>query len=206
MNYRFEISKPNSNDFRCEIAVNGNQTFQEFHDKIVETLKFDRSLMASFFTLDKTGKRRKEIALLEMPADTDAPLVMNATAIRDVVNANCIDLEYVYDFFANQYLKIEYAGAYTKKPDDIFPLCISCEGNLPHQTEYDPGEKWTLEKEEDEEYDDSFMEEFGEYRPRKGRNEDFRYDDEEDEFDENADNEDGFDDRYESLDDYIDKL
>lgn len=27
MDYRFEISKPDSNDFRCEIAINGEQTF-----------------------------------------------------------------------------------------------------------------------------------------------------------------------------------
>ena len=33
MDYRFEISKPDSNDFRCEIAINGEQTFQQLHDK-----------------------------------------------------------------------------------------------------------------------------------------------------------------------------
>ena len=41
MDYRFEISKPDSNDFRCEIAINGEQTFQQLHDKLVETLNFD---------------------------------------------------------------------------------------------------------------------------------------------------------------------
>ena len=57
MDYRFEISKPDSTDFRCEIAINGEQTFQQLHDKIVETLNFDGSQMASFFTLDKMGNR-----------------------------------------------------------------------------------------------------------------------------------------------------
>ena len=60
MDYRFEISKPDSNDFRCEIAINGEQTFQQLHDKLVETLNFDGSQMASFFTLDKMGNRGKE--------------------------------------------------------------------------------------------------------------------------------------------------
>ena len=40
MDYRFEISLPTSSDFRCEIAVGGEQTFQQFHDKIVETLNY----------------------------------------------------------------------------------------------------------------------------------------------------------------------
>ena len=115
MDYRFEISKPDSNDFRCEIAINGEQTFQQLHDKLVETLNFDGSQMASFFTLDKMGNRGKEIALMEMSADDEEDnntLVMDVTTIREVVNASCIELEYVYDFFANQYLKVEYAGEY----------------------------------------------------------------------------------------------
>ena len=66
MDYRFEISLPTSSDFRCEIAVGGEQTFQQFHDKIVETLNYDSSQMASFFTLDRMGNRVKEIALMDM--------------------------------------------------------------------------------------------------------------------------------------------
>ena len=48
MDYRFEISKPDSNDFRCEIAINGEQTFQQLHDKLVETLNFDGLLVYIF--------------------------------------------------------------------------------------------------------------------------------------------------------------
>ena len=214
MDYRFEISKPDSNDFRCEIAINGEQTFQQFHDKIVETLGFDRSQMASFFTLDKMGNRGREIALMEMSAEDDdenATLVMDVTTIREVVNASCIELEYVYDFFANKYLKIEYAGEYIGDSADVLPLCVYCEGDLPQQTEYDVNEDWEFDKDEDE-YDDSFMEEFGggKRRSRKGgddEDEDYRFgDDEEYGDDYGEDGEGGYDDRYESLDDYIDKL
>ncbi len=214
MDYRFEISKPDSNDFRCEIAINGEQTFQQFHDKIVETLGFDSSQMASFFTLDKMGNRGREIALMEMSAEDDdenATLVMDVTTIREVVNASCIELEYVYDFFANKYLKIEYAGEYIGDSADVLPLCVYCEGDLPQQTEYDVNEDWEFDKDEDE-YDDSFMEEFGggKRRSRKGgddEDEDYRFgDDEEYGDDYGEDGEGGYDDRYESLDDYIDKL
>ena len=149
MDYRFEISKPDSNDFRCEIAINGEQTFQQLHDKLVETLNFDGSQMASFFTLDKMGNRGKEIALMEMSADDEEDnntLVMDVTTIREVVNASCIELEYVYDFFANQYLKVEYAGEYIGDSADVLPLCVYCEGELPHQTEYDVNEDWAFDK------------------------------------------------------------
>ena len=218
MDYRFEISKPDSTDFRCEIAINGEQTFQQLHDKIVETLNFDGSQMASFFTLDKMGNRGKEIALMEMSIEDEEDnntLVMDVTTIREIVNASCIELEYVYDFFANNYLKVEYAGEYIGDSADVLPLCVYCGGELPRQTEYDANDEWSLDKDED--YDDSFMEEFG----GTGRRSGWRGGDEDD-FGFGADEEDGYrddygdgyeddfgggyDERYESLDDYIDKL
>ena len=215
MDYRFEISKPVSNDLRCEFAIKGEETFQQFHDKIVETLGFDGSQMASFFTLDKMGNRGKEIALMEMSSDDEDDenntLVMDVTTIREVVNASCIELEYVYDFFANKYLKVEYAGEYIGDSADVLPLCVYCDGVLPQQTEYDANEDWAFDPDENE-YDDSFMEEFG-GSGRKSRrggdddDEDFRFGDEEDEYSDDFGDEDGgYDDRYESLDDYIDKL
>ena len=110
------------------------------------------------------GNRGKEIALMEMSADDEEDnntLVMDVTTIREVVNASCIELEYVYDFFANQYLKVEYAGGIYRGFCRCFALvCLLREGELPHQTEYDVNEDWAFDKDDDE-YDDSFMEEFG---------------------------------------------
>lgn len=205
MDYRFEISLPNSSEFRCEIAISGDQTFQQFHDKIVEVLGYDGSQMASFFTLDKMGNRVKEIALMEMSTDDDDDtntLVMDVTMIREVVNASCIELEYVFDFFANKYFKVEYAGEYIGDSADVLPLCVYCEGDIPAQSEFDVSEEWGAEK-SDEEYDDSFMDEFGE---SADRDDDYRFDDDEygDDYEEGGSK--GYNDRYESLDDYIDKL
>lgn len=206
MDYRFEISKPDSSDFRCEIAISGDQTFQQFHDKIIETLGYDSSQMASFFTLDKMGNRVKEIALMEMSTDEEDDtntLVMDVTIIREIINSSCIELEYVYDFFGNRYFKVEYAGEYVGDSADVLPLCVYCEGEIPPQAEYEAEDRWEFDK-PDEEYDDSFMDEFGGGR---GRDEDdFRFGDEEgDDYQDDYEGG-GYDDRYESLDDYIDKL
>lgn len=207
MDYRFEISKPDSNDFRCEIAINGEQTFQQLHDKLVETLNFDGSQMASFFTLDKMGNRGKEIALMEMSADDEEDnntLVMDVTTIREVVNASCIELEYVFDFFNNRYFRVEYAGEYIADSADVLPVCLYCDGDIPEQMEIEDNDKWAYGK-SDEEYDDSFMEEFSDFTEEGenyGEEEEGGYDDEEDEFGGKG----RYDDRYESIDDYIDRL
>ena len=201
MDYRFEISLPTSSDFRCEIAVGGEQTFQQFHDKIVETLNYDSSQMASFFTLDRMGNRVKEIALMDMTTEDEEneTLVMDNTKISDIIKPGCLELEYVYDFFSNKYFKVEYAGEYIRDSSDVMPVCVACEGDIPEQFSYEDGNAdWEFDKPEEEyegDYDDSFMEEFG--------NGDY---DDEDRQDRGGDDEYYRDERYESLDDYIVRL
>lgn len=204
MDYRFEISLPDSSDFRCEIAINGEQTFLDFYDKIVETLNYDRSQMASFFTLDRMGNRVKEIALMDMSDDEEnATLVMDNTKISDVVKPGCLELEYVYDFFNNKYLRVEFAGEYHRDSSDVLPVCLCCEGDIPEQTFYDgDNDDWEIDSPEEEydgDYDDSFMEEFG--------NDDYDDEDRKPRRRGSYDDDDYYrDERYESLDDYIDKL
>ena len=146
MNYRFEISLPDSSEFRCEIAIAGEQTFQQLHDKIVEVLEYDASQMASFYMVDKMGNRGKEIALMDMSEDEEESdtLVMDSTTIAEVISPSCIELEYVYDFFNNKYFKVEYAGEYIADSADILPVCVYCDGNIPEQSGFGPGEDWGL--------------------------------------------------------------
>lgn len=206
MNYRFEISLPDSSEFRCEIAIAGEQTFQQLHDKIVEALGYDNSQMASFYTLDKLGNRVKEIALMDMSVEDEEAdtLVMDSTKIEEIINASCIELEYVYDFFNNKYFKVEYAGEYIADSADVLPVCLYCDGEVPEQMGYDPDGNWDFDKPE-EEYDDSFMEEFSNDYSEGGD-----FDSEGEGVYEDEDNfgggRRGYDDRYESIDDYIDKL
>ncbi len=205
MNYRFEISLPDSSEFRCEIAIAGEQTFQQLHDKIVEVLEYDASQMASFYTIDRMGNRGKEIALMDMSADEEesGTLVMDSTKIEDVINSECIELEYVYDFFDNKYFRVEYAGEYVADSADILPVCVYCDGDIPEQSSFGSGNEWDFDK-SDEEYDDSFMEEFNDYTDEgdfDGEGED-DYGDDEDGFGRGG----RYDDRYESIDDYLDKL
>ena len=127
---------------------------------------------------------------------------MDVTMIREVVNASCIELEYVYDFFANKYFRVEYAGEYIGDSADVLPLCVYCEGEIPPQSDFDMNEEWGMEKLDDE-YDDSFMDEFGDSGDRE--DDDYSFDDDEFGSDDEGGGK-GYDDRYESLDDYIDKL
>jgi hypothetical protein len=202
MDYKFEISLPGTPDFRCEIAVGGEQTFQQLHDKLVETLGYDSSQMASFFTLDRLGNRQREIALMDMATEDDenGTLVMDSTRIDDVVKPGCMELEYVFDFFENRYFKVEFAGEYIRDSSDVMPVCIYCTGTPPEQFSYDERkDEWLLDDAtgdyDNDDYDDSFMDEFGggSYDDDGERREEY-----DDEF--------GGGERYERLDYYIDRL
>ena len=90
------------------------------------------------------GNRGKEIALMEMSADDEEDnntLVMDVTTIREVVNASCIELEYVFDFFNNRYFRVEYAGEYIADSADVLPVCLYCDGDIPEQMEIEDNDK-----------------------------------------------------------------
>ena len=139
---------------------------------------------------------------LSMSMDEEgAPMmVMDSTKISDVVKPGCMELEYVYDFFNNKYFRVEFAGRYDGDSSTVLPLCLYCEGDIPEQCSYDEsGDDWSAEPLDDyDDYDDSFMEEF----------DNGGYEDEEDDgrggYDEDGYSRGGI--RYESLDDYIDKI
>ena len=78
------------------------------------------------------------------------------------MNASCIELEYVFDFFNNRYFRVEYAGEYIADSADVLPVCLYCDGDIPEQMEIEDNDKWAYGK-SDEEYDDSFMEEFSDF-------------------------------------------
>lgn len=193
MNYKLSITSPEDATFLCEIAINGEQTFQELHDKIIESLNYDGSQMASFFMLDNAKNRTQEISLVEMDSDDDQneeSLVMDKTTIREIVATSCTELEYVFDFFADRYFTITIDGEYTA-PIKQYPSCLKVKGTIPEQTDFNMDDEWSVEdaKEEDD-FDDSFMEEFGgddEYRSS------------------NYSNHNDYD-KYENLDDYIDRM
>lgn len=212
MNYRFEISSPEKSDFACEIVVDGDKDFLQFHNKIAEALHFDASKRASFFAIDKEGTRGVEVALMEVPGADASVLLMNSTLVTDIINASCLELEYVFDIVENRYLKVEYAGAYRGDTAEI-PFCAYSKGTRPRQSLVVPKRKG----ENLDDLEDSFLKDFGSMRAAKSHKykddddflENFGNDEFSDDFSGEFDDELGDDtkgDRFDSIDDYIDRL
>ena len=101
------------------------------NDFIVKTLRFDASAVSSFFTVDDDGNRQKEIVAFDAEGMGDDILSMDDTPIRKVINASCMNLEYVYDMLSESCLEIEYAGGYPGEEET--PVCLEIRGTLPRQ-------------------------------------------------------------------------
>ena len=135
MNYKFVLTLPKREDFRCEVAIDSDQTFADLSDFIACTLHFDPSNMPVFFTLDDDGNRKREISMFGFgegaEGDDSAPLVMAETRIRDVINPSCMEFIYVYDVPTDEYIKIEYDGGYFADDDEVIPKCLLLTGRIP---------------------------------------------------------------------------
>ena len=135
MNYKFNLTLPKRGDFRCEIAIDSDQTFADLNDFIAAILHFDPANMAAFFTLDDDGNRVREISMFgfgeDLSDDPSTPLVMSETKIRQVINPSCMEFVYIYDVPTDEYIKIEYDGGYFADDDEIMPKCLLLEGRIP---------------------------------------------------------------------------
>ncbi|MGL5683674.1 MAG: IS1096 element passenger TnpR family protein [Marinifilaceae bacterium] len=194
MNYKLSFTSADDSRFLCEIVINDQQTFLDLHNKIIEALNYDGSQMASFFMLDNAKNRTQEISLVDMITDEEQnedTLIMNKTTIHEVVATGCTEMEYVFDFFADRFFNITIDGEYAA-PLKEYPYCIKLKGEVPEQTDFNLEDDWNVaDIKEDDGFDDSFMDEFGndeEYRSGSsyGGGDDY--------------------DKYENLDDYIDRL
>ena len=133
MNYKFVLTLPKRDDFKCEIAIDSDQTFDDLSNIIAQVLHFDPANMPVFFTLDDDGNRKREISMFGFgdADDENSPLVMSETAIRKVINPSCMEFVYVYDVPLDEYIKIEYDGGYFGDDDEVMPKCLSLTGRIP---------------------------------------------------------------------------
>lgn len=199
MNYRLELSSEDYDSFKLEIVIGGDKSLLSLHEKIFEILNYDTSHIASFFMLDSSGERGKEIMLFDMSDSDSDMLSMEDTKIEDVISPKCMELDYVYDIFSDKYFRLEYIGRYTDEENDIAPKLIKCSEFIPPQFSAEDAFEGL-----DDDFDDDmdYMEE--------SSTASYDFDDDED-FDDDGykpsrrrKSDDGFE--YDNIDDYLDSI
>jgi hypothetical protein len=119
-------------DFVKEVAIDDTLTFADLHNCIQETLTYDATQMASFFTTDSEWNKEIEITLFDM-AESDSELlkVMQETLVSDFLFEVGQRLLYVYDFFSERAFFMEVIQVADGKLEK--PNCYRNEGKAPEQ-------------------------------------------------------------------------
>ncbi len=132
MIYTFRFISDEEESFILDININHDQTFEELHNKIQETLDFDPSLMASFFSSNDKWEKLQEVTQMAMGDDTDV-MMMGETTIGELFSEKNQRILYIFDYFAERL----FFGSLTRHINAPSPVTLPSisrfEGKAPEQ-------------------------------------------------------------------------
>lgn len=118
-----------------DIIVNSSTNFYELHEAILESFKFTKDQMASFYESDEDWNRGQEISLFGM--ENGEVLEMSETNIDSVFSAMNQKMIYVYDFLAMWTFSIEVMEVGEFDPQLNYPAKGRSYGEAPEQSSRD---------------------------------------------------------------------
>lgn len=110
MVFHFVVLSDEVDDFRREIKIDAEATFQELNDLLLKTCGYKKELMTSFFVCDDFWEKQKEITAVDMnddPRREPTPL-MDHTHLSDIITDeeahNKAKLLFEFDTMCERYL------------------------------------------------------------------------------------------------------
>jgi len=134
--YKFKITLEDHDEFYREIEVGSEQSFEVFHNAIVEGLGLDKSQLASFYFCDHCWRRGKEIALMDMNdemQEEDRIMIMSDHTLADLIDDPHQRFMYVYDYIRYHTFLIELLKIIKADPKAAYPRFVKSAGELPRE-------------------------------------------------------------------------
>ena len=159
------------NVFR-DLELSCTDTFQDLHNLIQEAFGFDNGQMASFYVSNEDWEKGQEITLMDMGerSETGEPiLMMNETALKDIVFDEGQKLLYVYDFFLMWCFYIDVISIKALDETVITPRIIQSFGDAPEQ--YSKSPEFNMDIEDVSENREDDLDEFKDMFDLLGSNE-----------------------------------
>ncbi len=132
MIYHFQISSPESQNFRLEVKLSDNNSFFDFHSIIQKSLGFESHQLASFFVSDRKWMKLIEISMLDLGINGAAFYIMQKTKLSDLIKSKEQKLLYTFDFLNDRSFFIELTGIIMEKNLNE-PLVTLKQGDAPVQ-------------------------------------------------------------------------
>ncbi len=107
MVYKFVVLSDEDESFVREFEFLDSHTLMDFHNMIQDELEFDKSQMASFFLATDNWEKEEEFTLFDMGTGSST---MEIAVLEDIIFRKNQKLLYVFDFFNDRGLFVEYTG------------------------------------------------------------------------------------------------
>ena len=133
MIYKFTVLSDEVDNFVRVIKIDPEATFFDLHNTILESVKYDKNQMTSFFICSDEWEKEQEVTLIEMDSSSEYDnLVMDKTKLEELLDDEKQKLLYVFDMISDRAFFIELTeiipGKSVSKPE-----VVSTEGNAPQQ-------------------------------------------------------------------------
>jgi len=134
MIYKFRITSDEDPKFVRVIEIDSNQKFIDLHNAIIDSVKYDSSLISSFFLTDDRITKKVEITVIDLSVDDSKKIVMMDKAkINDYVSKQDQEFEYMFDFFSERYFDVKLIEMIKEGKAKKYPLCSLSQGAAPPQ-------------------------------------------------------------------------
>jgi hypothetical protein len=130
MVYKFVVLSDEDESFVREFEFLDSHSLMDFHSLLQEELEFDKSQMASFYLATDNWEKEEEFTLFDMGTGSST---MDDAILEDVIYRKNQKLLYVFDFFNERALFIEYTGETKEIDGREYPSCTNSKGIPPKQ-------------------------------------------------------------------------
>jgi hypothetical protein len=140
--YKFKIFIEDNEDIYREIEILSGQTFEDFHNSIQESFKFDKKHAASFFVSDDYWRKDQEVTLRKEDIELDVEEIkknvapkrlMSTTKIAKYIDNPRQRFMYVFDPNIKWSFCIELMKILEENTKVTYPVCVKTLGTAPKQ-------------------------------------------------------------------------
>ena len=132
MVYKFLILSDEVDLFYREIEINSDATFLEFNNAILDSVKYSKDQLTSFFVCENGWEMGEEITLMEMDTNSETDsYVMEHTYLDEFIHDEGDRLLFMFDILSERSFFIELKeimGGEVEKP-----RCAVSKGTAPKQ-------------------------------------------------------------------------
>lgn len=133
MIYKFTIISDEVDTFVRVISIDSEATFFDFHTAILESVKYEKNQMTSFFICSDNWEKGQEVTLVEMESSSEYDnLVMDKTKLEELISDEGQKLLFVFDMLYDRVFFMEMTEIIPLKSLDK-AVCETSEGKAPVQ-------------------------------------------------------------------------